>query len=182
MAGRRQFMIRPPLRSTLIIVNYTENATSDHRPLPTKPHDGLILDWLSEKVGFRLSAHTFRHTFTTMMLRRCCDLETQRQMGGWCLAGNIYPVLFCSYWVCGCSLPSPPPREQPLLDLGLGHPARPGANIGGCRLAIVAAYVGRPVRRLRRSSQHPAQEGGPAGTNTIRRGWRTSLRKEGSHL
>jgi site-specific recombinase XerD len=43
----------------------------------------LVLDRLSEKLGFRLSAHRFRHSFTTMMLRRGCDLETLRQMGGW---------------------------------------------------------------------------------------------------
>ncbi len=123
--SRRRASGRPNLRPK----SESLLTTSEGQPL-TRNTVRLILDRLSEKVEFRLSTHTFRHTFTTMMLRRGCDLETLRQMGGWCLAGNIYPVLVCSYWVCGCSLPSPA-REQPQRDPGLGHPARPGANIGG---------------------------------------------------
>ena len=42
-----------------------------------------VLDRLSRQLGFKLSAHRFRHSFTTMMLRRGCDLEPLRQMGGW---------------------------------------------------------------------------------------------------
>jgi len=41
------------------------------------------LNRLSQTLGFPISAHRFRHTFTTMLLRRGCDLETLRQMGGW---------------------------------------------------------------------------------------------------
>ena len=41
------------------------------------------LNRLSQRLGFPVSAHRFRHTFTTMLLRRGCDLETLRQMGGW---------------------------------------------------------------------------------------------------
>ena len=43
----------------------------------------LLLGRLSEKVGFHLTAHRFRHTWTTTMLRRGCDLETLRRLGGW---------------------------------------------------------------------------------------------------
>ena len=41
------------------------------------------LNRLSQRLGFPVSAHRFRHTFTTMLLRKGCDLETLRQMGGW---------------------------------------------------------------------------------------------------
>jgi site-specific recombinase XerD len=43
----------------------------------------LILTRLSKRVGFPVSAHKFRHTWATTMLRRGCDLETLRQIGGW---------------------------------------------------------------------------------------------------
>ena len=43
----------------------------------------LMLTRLSERLGFRLSAHRFRHTWTTVMLRRGADLETLRRLGGW---------------------------------------------------------------------------------------------------
>jgi site-specific recombinase XerD len=42
-----------------------------------------ILERLSRRVGFRLSAHRFRHSWTTTMLRQGCDLETLRRLGGW---------------------------------------------------------------------------------------------------
>jgi len=43
----------------------------------------MMLQRLSELVGFHLSAHKFRHTWATMMLRRGVDLETLRRLGGW---------------------------------------------------------------------------------------------------
>lgn len=41
------------------------------------------LSRLSRRLGFPISAHRFRHTFTTMLLRKGCDLETLRLLGGW---------------------------------------------------------------------------------------------------
>ena len=38
---------------------------------------------LSRKLGFPVSAHRFRHTLTTMLLRKGCDFETLRRLGGW---------------------------------------------------------------------------------------------------
>jgi site-specific recombinase XerD len=43
----------------------------------------LTLNRLSERLGFPVSAHRFRHTATTMWLRRGADLETVRRLGGW---------------------------------------------------------------------------------------------------
>jgi len=43
----------------------------------------LTLRRLSDKVGFAVSAHKFRHTFTTVLLQRGADLETVRRLGGW---------------------------------------------------------------------------------------------------
>ena len=43
----------------------------------------MMLQRLSGLVGFHLSAHKFRHTWASMMLRRGVDLETLRRLGGW---------------------------------------------------------------------------------------------------
>lgn len=43
----------------------------------------LLLGRLSMKVGFHLTAHRSRHTWMTTLLRRGCDLETLRRLGGW---------------------------------------------------------------------------------------------------
>lgn len=42
-----------------------------------------LLRRIGQALGFRVSAHRFRHTWTTMMLRKGVDLETLRRMGGW---------------------------------------------------------------------------------------------------
>ncbi|MHB1133001.1 MAG: tyrosine-type recombinase/integrase [Chloroflexota bacterium] len=42
-----------------------------------------ILRRLGESLGFPVSAHRFRHTWATMLLRKGADLETLRKWGGW---------------------------------------------------------------------------------------------------
>jgi site-specific recombinase XerD len=42
-----------------------------------------VLVRIGRAVGFPVSAHRFRHTWATMMLRKGVDLETLRRMGGW---------------------------------------------------------------------------------------------------
>jgi site-specific recombinase XerD len=43
----------------------------------------MMLLRLSGHLGFAVTAHKFRHTWATMMLRRGVDLETLRRLGGW---------------------------------------------------------------------------------------------------
>jgi site-specific recombinase XerD len=57
-------------------------TTDDGKPT-TRNTVRLALKRLSERVGFAVSAHRFRHTFATTMLRKGCDLETLRRLGGW---------------------------------------------------------------------------------------------------
>jgi site-specific recombinase XerD len=42
-----------------------------------------MLKRLSRSLGFRVSPHMLRHTFTTQALRAGADLETLRRIGGW---------------------------------------------------------------------------------------------------
>lgn len=42
-----------------------------------------MLKRLGEALGFPVSAHRFRHTWATMMLRKGADMEALRKMGGW---------------------------------------------------------------------------------------------------
>jgi integrase/recombinase XerC len=54
----------------------------DGRPV-TRNSIRLALKRLSQRLGFPVSAHRFRHTATTLWLRRGADLETVRRLGGW---------------------------------------------------------------------------------------------------
>ena len=38
---------------------------------------------LSKKLGFKVTAHLLRHTFTTQALRAGGDIETIRRIAGW---------------------------------------------------------------------------------------------------
>lgn len=42
-----------------------------------------ILNRIGKALGFKISAHRFRHTWATMMLRKGVDLEMLRSIGGW---------------------------------------------------------------------------------------------------
>jgi len=66
--------LRPRCEALLVSQDGTEITRNTVR---------LALNRLSVKVGFKLSAHRFRHTWTTLLLRRGADLETLRQLGGW---------------------------------------------------------------------------------------------------
>lgn len=43
----------------------------------------LMLERRGKEVGVKLSAHRFRHTWATLMLRAGVDLERLRLLGGW---------------------------------------------------------------------------------------------------
>lgn len=106
--------------------SYTHLATGRPRceNLPVS-RDGLPLrrntvrlapDRPSQKLGFRLSAHGFRRSFTTMMLRRGCDLETLRQMGGW----SSYAMLMTYAHLAADDLKRPHATRSPLDNLYYG--------------------------------------------------------------
>jgi len=66
--------------------------TDDGRAL-TRNTVRLMLERRSKAVGFRLSAHRFRHTWATNALKATRDLETVRRIGGWASFNSLKPYL-----------------------------------------------------------------------------------------
>ena len=57
-------------------------VSDNGRPM-TRNAVRCMLKRLGEALGFPVSAHRFRHTWATMMLRKGADMEALRKMGGW---------------------------------------------------------------------------------------------------
>jgi site-specific recombinase XerD len=57
-------------------------VADDGRPM-TRNAVRCVLRRLGQALGFPVSAHRFRHTWATLLLRKGADLETLRKMGGW---------------------------------------------------------------------------------------------------
>jgi len=67
-------------------------VTEDGRPL-TRNTIRLMLERRAKAVGFKLSAHRFRHTWATNALKATRDLETVRRIGGWASFNSLRPYL-----------------------------------------------------------------------------------------
>ncbi|MGQ9676523.1 MAG: tyrosine-type recombinase/integrase [Chloroflexota bacterium] len=57
-------------------------VSDEGRPM-TRNSVRCMLKRLGAALGFPVSAHRFRHTWATMMLRKGADMEAIRKMGGW---------------------------------------------------------------------------------------------------
>ena len=69
----------------------------------------LLKRWQA-RLGVKLSAHRFRHTWATQMLRSGVDLETLRLLGGW----TDYTMLRTYTHLAGEDLREAMKRHSPL--------------------------------------------------------------------